>query len=193
MPIVLLLSLALAASAPVSALELYQREIVDFALKELASAGNCRQKVVEGSTVNGVDHAVDGTLYMLDLSLEDHAGNAASCPASGPKSISVEVWDVAGSNERRFLGVSHKVEKLLAEHIDVVTFGLAKLADGPKEECQQKFGGNFGEIYSGGTLYGFDLVMHCDGEPEYVCHMKVVVTPQGNRFVLDHLSTCPLN
>ena len=65
MLIVLLLSLALAASASVSELQPYQREIVD--LKELDTAGECKVATVEKFS----ELAVDGTLYMWELTLTD--------------------------------------------------------------------------------------------------------------------------
>ena len=194
MLILLLLSMvALAASVPVSELLPYQREIVDFAFKELTSdwGFDCKLRVATLDKVSEL--AVDGTLYMLDLTLVARDDNAASCPPLSPVSKSVEVWDVGGSKERRFLGVPHKVEKLSAEHHDVVGFALAKLAEEAEDltrGCQFLGEENFSKIYSGGSLYGFDLVRQCAGEPEDLCHVKVVVTPQGNRSFLSHLSTC---
>ena len=194
MLIVFLLSVALAASAPVSELEPYQRVIVDFAFKELAKdwgGGDCKLRVATMDKF--VQLAVDNVLYMLDLTLVLREDNPASCPTSSPRSISVEVWDKG--DERRFLGVPHRVEKLSAEHHDVVGFALAKLAEEAEDltrGCQFLGEENFSKIYSGGSLYGFDLVLQCDGEPEDRCHMKVQVTPQGNRSYLSHLSSCEL-
>ena len=191
--ILLLLPVALAASVPVSELGPFQREIVDFAFKELTSDWGFDCKLRVATLDKFSELAVDGTLYMLDLTLVARDDNAASCPPLGPVSKSVEVWDVGGSKERRFLGVPHRVEKLSAEQHDVVGFALAKLAEDATRGCQFLGEENFSTIYSGGSLYGFDLVRQCAGEPEDLCHVKVVVTPQGNRSFLSYLSTCKAN
>ena len=183
--LLLLPMVAQAASVPVSELLPYQREIVDFAFKELAKdwGGDCKLRV---ATVDKFSElAVDGTLYMMDLTLVDHKNNAATCPASSPRSISVEVLDVGGSNERLFLGVSRK-----SSGTGNPCFGFAKLVEGPIRGCKVLREENLIET---GYMYGVDLVLQCDGEPEDVCHMKVVVTPKGNCGFQDHLSTCQLN